>query len=122
MRPLEQYRDQRPEFWALVKLASQEIGYSERGTGRIKRYDAGRIAQMLRARGLDPRGHEATVERVATYVAKRAELLEMQVKPNLMDRDEARELFEEVRERVNPPASLLPMNKQKREKRHYASS
>lgn len=120
MRPLEQYRDQSPEFWALVKLASQEIGYSERGTGRIKRYSASRIAEMLRARALDPEGHEAALERVSAYIAQRAELLETHVRPNLMARDEARELFEEARVRVNPPESLLPMNKQTRDKRHPA--
>jgi hypothetical protein len=120
MRPVDEFRHQQPEFWALVKLVSQEIGYSERGTGRIKRYDAGAIADALRRRGLDPSGRDATLERVAAYVGKRAELLEEFVRPNLMDRGEARELFEDIRGRVDPPASLLTMNKQKQEKRHYA--
>jgi hypothetical protein len=119
MRPVDQFRDQKPEFWALVKLVSQEIGYSERGTGRIKRYDAGAIARTLLTRGLDPRGHDETLEHAAAYISKRAELLEDIVRPNLMDRGEARELFDDVRERVDPPPSLLVTNKQKQEKRHH---
>ena len=37
-----------------------------------------------------------------------------------MDRDEARLVFEELRDRVDPPEYLLTMNKQKKEKRHFA--
>jgi hypothetical protein len=120
MRPLEEFRRQSPEFWALVKLASQELGYSERGTGRIMRYDASMICAVLRRRGLDPRGYDERIEHAAAYAAARADLLESVVAPRLMNREEAASLFEEVRARVKPPAYLLTMNKQKKEKRHYA--
>lgn len=120
MRPIEEFRKQPPEFWALVKLASMGLGYSERGTGRLKRYSAVAIREQLEARDLDPSGHDATIERAAAYSEARAELLEGVVEPNLMDRDAAAALFEEVRERVNPPDYLLTMNKQKKEKRHHA--
>jgi hypothetical protein len=38
--PVEDFRRQPPEFWALVKLVAQILGYSERNAGRLKRYDA----------------------------------------------------------------------------------
>lgn len=120
MRPAEEFRLQPPEFWALVKLASQSIGYSERGTKRPKRYDGGQIVVALRDRGLDPRGHQAVVDDVARYSHVRADLLEQVAEPNLMNRDDAEMLFEEIRARVKPPDYLLSMNKQKSEKRHYA--
>ncbi|MGK2939172.1 MAG: DUF7687 domain-containing protein [Solirubrobacteraceae bacterium] len=120
MRPIEEFRNQPPEFWALVKLASMQLGYSERGTGRLKRYSVEDIEGELRSRGLDPDGYRATVERVAAYAAARADLLEQTVEPNLMDRDKANAMFERIRERVDPPEYLLTMNKQKKEKRHYA--
>jgi hypothetical protein len=120
MRPVEEFRRQPPEFWALVKLVSQELGYSERGTGRIKRYDSGQIAVALRGRGLSPDGYEEQVDRVAAYSHERADLLERVVEPKLMNRDDAAALFEEIRARVDPPDHLLTMNKQKKEKRHYA--
>jgi len=120
MRSAEEFRLQPPEFWALVKLASQSIGYSERGTKRPKRYDGGQIVVALRDRGLDPRGHQAVVDDVARYSHVRADLLEEVAEPNLMNRDDAEMLFEEIRARVKPPDYLLSMNKQKSEKRHYA--
>ncbi len=120
MRAVEEFRQQPPEFWALVKLVSQTLGYSERGTGRLKRYRTADIVAALNARGLVPGGHESEMDRVAAYAAIRADLLEEVVKPCLMSRDEAADLFDEIRARTKPPVELLTMNKQKGDKRHYA--
>jgi hypothetical protein len=120
MRALDRFRDLPPEFWALVKLVSREVGYSERGTGRIKRYRAEVIAGALEERGLDPRGHDSTLELAAAYVHERADLLERHVRPYLMDREEARAVFEKIRAEVSPPSSLIAMNRQRGEKRHEA--
>lgn len=120
MRALDEFRDLSPEFWALVKLVSQRIGYSERGTGRIKRYTPGAIATVLHERGLDPSGYEQMLDQAAAYVEARAELLESHARHNLMDRDQARAVFEEVKAEISPPQWLLAMNKQKGEKRHEA--
>jgi len=124
MRPLEEFRRQPPEFWALAKLVSQMLGYTQRAGGgnpsRPKRYDPDEIAQALRKRGLDPDAAGELIERVSAYSNARAELLEKVVEPNLMTREQAAELFEEVRARVDPPEELLSWNKQKKEKRHYA--
>jgi hypothetical protein len=120
MRAVEEFRQQPPEFWALVKLVSQILHYSERGTGRLKRYSAEAVATALSARGLVPAGHESEVDKVVAYVAMRADLLEKVVEPNLMSRDEAATLFNEIRARVKPPETLLTMNKQRGDKRHPA--
>jgi hypothetical protein len=120
MRALDEFRGLSPEFWALVKLVSQEIGYSERGTGRIKRYAPSTIAEVLRGRGLNPHGYEQIIDHAAEYVAARAGLLENHIKPYLMDRDQARMVFEEVKRKVSPPPWLLTMNKQKGDKQHEA--
>jgi hypothetical protein len=120
MHAAEEFRGQSPEFWALVKLVSQTLGFSEGRTKRPKRYDEGQIVVALRNRGLDPDGSEALVQGVAAYSRTRADLLEQVVEPNLMGRDDAEYLFEEIRARVDPPERLLTMNKQKGDKRHYA--
>lgn len=124
MRPVEEYRRQPPEFWAVVKLVSQILGYSERGRrgrpSRVRRYSAAEVTDSLLGRDLQPGSASKLVEQVAAYSEARADLLENVVQPNLMDREEAATLFQEVRDRVDPPESLLSMNKQKREKRHYA--
>ncbi|HEX5307460.1 MAG TPA: hypothetical protein VFW38_00075 [Solirubrobacteraceae bacterium] len=120
MQPLDDFRNLSPEFWALVKLASQKLRYSEQATGGVKRYSAAKIEKVLRDRGLDPTGYEQTLQQAAEYVDARAGLLEDCVKPNLMSRDEARVLFQETKKQTSPPKELLTMNKQKGEKRHEA--
>lgn len=120
MRALDEFRDRSPEFWALVKLASQEIGYSERGTGQLKRYSSAVIADALRGRDLDPGGYEQMVDSAAEYVAARANLLETYAKPNLMNREEARAVFERIKDEVSPPPWLIVMNRQRGPKRHEA--
>ncbi len=120
MRPIKEFCNQPPEFWALVKLVSMELQYSQRGTGKLKRYSAEDIARRLERRGLNPRDRGPIIRRVAAYSEARADLLEAVVEPNLMDREAAKLLFEEVRARVDPPVELLPLNKQKKEKRHFA--
>jgi hypothetical protein len=124
MLPVEEFRRQPPEFWAVVKLVSQLIGYSVRKKGstpsRVRAYTSADVATALRQRGLDPGDQAELLQRVARYSGVRAELLQGQVEPNLMDRDQARDLFEELRDAIDPPEKLLPMNKQKGEKRHHA--
>jgi hypothetical protein len=120
VRAVQDFRQQSPEFWALVKLVSQTLGYSERGTGRLKRYGIADVVAALSRRGLTPEGHVLEVDRVVEYAAVRADLLERVVEPNLMSRNEAAILFDDVRERVKPPEGLLTMNKQKGKKRHPA--
>lgn len=123
MLPQEEFRSQPPEFWAVVKLASQVIGYSHRGTRSregVRTYAADEIADALAGRGLDASNHGELVSRVAAYSEKRAQLLNDEVQPSLMDRNAAHELFEELRSEIEPPEELLSWNKQKKEKRHYA--
>jgi hypothetical protein len=124
MRPDDDFRNKPPEFWALVKLVSQEIGYSHRRTrsvpSRVRAYSPGEVISALRGRGLEPRDNRKKAEEVAWYSTVRADLLQNHAEPNLMGRDEAREVFEDLRAQISPPEALLPMNKQKGSKRHFA--
>src|SRR4051794_21257425 len=124
MFPVDDFRDKGPEFWALVKLVSQEIGYSHRGTrtvpSRPRAYSPGEVTSALRGRGLKPEGSEELAKEVAWYSTVRADLLQNQIRNTLMVREEAREAFEALRAEVDPPGRLLPFNKQKEDKRHHA--
>ncbi|MHB1469302.1 MAG: DUF7687 domain-containing protein [Solirubrobacteraceae bacterium] len=125
MHPIPVYQNQRPEFWALVKLVSPLLGYSIRKTrttpSRVATYEATAIAEALEKRQLDPAGQGDLIELVAKYSTDRARLMEEVVRPNLMDRGEARELFEQVRDaHSEAPHSLISLNKQKGDKRHEA--
>jgi hypothetical protein len=120
--PSREFQSEPPEFWAVVKLVSAKIGYSTRKTASTpssaRAYSVAEVRDALRSRGLEPEGHGRTLERVAEYSEVRARLLREVARPNLMDRAEAGALFEEVRERVSPPDSLLSKNKQKGDKKH----
>ena len=122
--PVEEFRRQPPEFWAVVKLVSQLIGYSYRGKradpNRVRIYTADEVTDALASRDLDASEQAELIGRVVAYSEARAEMLETSARPNLMDRDEARALFEGLRAELAPPEELLSMNKQKKEKRHYA--
>jgi hypothetical protein len=124
MFPVEDFRSQPPEFWAVVKLVSQELGYSHRATrgtaSRVRAYAPSDVEAALRKRGLTPHDRGEIAEDVAWYSTVRADLLQKHVEPNLMDREQAREVFEELRAQIEPPKELLPMNKQKGAKRHFA--
>lgn len=124
MLPVAAYRNQRPEFWAMVKLVSPILGYSTRKSkknpSQIKTYEPSEIGEALLKRGLDPAGQESVVRRVARYSVDRARLIEDAALPNLMNRDEARRLFKKVRAENNAPTNLISMNKQGGTKRHEA--
>jgi len=119
------YADQTGRFWAYVRLLSQEIGYSERGSGTLRRYAVSDIVEALAARGLslddvlDSGDTTEFADQVVSYLNMRADLLERVARPNLMNREQAREVFEDLERRLAPTCAL-PLNKQKGEKRHYA--
>ncbi len=118
-------------FWAHVRLASEGLGYSERGRARgqgkeLRRYTVAEVSAFLEASSLTSRHLRRRASRspcllgdlLCAYLNFRAEVLEQSVAANLMDRQEAAEEFERLRDRLQPSCAL-PMNKQKREKRHY---
>jgi hypothetical protein len=124
MQPAAEFRNQPSEFWALVKLVSQELGYSHRATqkapSRVRAYAPSDVIAALKARGLRPASQDTLAEQVARYSVLRAAILQEQAEPNLMHREQARQLFEDLREQIEPPGELLPMNKQRGDKRHFA--
>jgi hypothetical protein len=106
-------------FWALIKLVSQDLGYSERGTGRLKIYTEEDVVKALERRDLSPHDVADEIRTVVAYVERRAAILYDEVRPNLMSREEAAAVFEELRSSLSPTCPL-PMNKQRGAKRHHA--
>ena len=130
MRPSEDFIGEAPAFWAHVKLVSERLGYSNRAKKgqpkKLRRFEVTEIAPCLEDSGLkaehlgESSGSVAPLEgRLCEYLNFRAEVLEADVEPLLMNRDEARVEFERLREELSPKCAL-PMNKQKGEKRHHA--
>lgn len=111
------------EFWANVRLISQNVGYTVRGTGAVKVPTVGEIRVAFEKLGLNPSPVVGTATEPTTlgatllqYYEHRATVLNDEVRFLLMDKNEARSEFEALREELDPSIPM-PMNKQKGEKR-----
>lgn len=108
-----------------MRSISQEVGYSERGTGKLLVPTAERMAAAFTNLDLDPSRMvtDGQATQLATelidYFEARAHALITHAEPNLMNADEALDLFEEVRASYSPTCPM-PMNKQKGAKKAEA--
>src|ERR1700753_768216 len=118
----KKFLNQPKTFWAQVKLISMTLGYS--GKDNIKIYSAEEIVECLKNKGLksDHIIKEGVVSAegklLVDYFQHRAKSLNECAKPNLMKREEAKEIFEDLLAKSKVEVHI-PYNKQKGEKRHY---
>jgi len=148
--PDERFRNQTAEFWANVRIISQEVGYTRRkpaakrvagakhnpATKRVpgRKRESGEILvpTILEIKNafakvsLNPRQIVDDAEQLTEfgaalidYFAFRAHALNEIVRPNLMNKEAAKTLFDRLRRKHNPRCHL-PMNKQKGEKKNHA--
>ena len=109
-----------------MRLVSQSAGYSVRGTKTVKAINLDEIVKALEKAKLDCRGvvndHGQWTPFGALlldYFDHRAYTLNQFVEPLLMDVDDARTTFEELRDKLQPTCPL-PMNKQTGDKKSPA--
>lgn len=139
MRADFRWSDQGIGFWAYVRAIGEALGYSRRGQDRVASYT---VLEMMRAlEGMDRPTKALWVNGAPTefglalkeYFDFRADLLNGQVKQDLMVADEAEEAFSEVADTIGASvyqdngSSIdflvhgrpvrVPMNKQKGDKR-----
>lgn len=126
MKPSDTFLKLPKTFWASVRLISQEVGYTERGTGRIKVPSTDQIRIRLERCGVDfdklqnqRFGSNTFGELLTDYFAYRAETLYSFVEPHLMDVKRARKTFEIYFKKLKP-SRRVPMNKQTGEKKFPA--
>lgn len=127
MLPFTDFKGKDNQFWAYVKLISERLGYSDRGSGGLRRYTFEQMFNLLSELKLDisiifnEKEQKPTkfAQDIITYLNMRSEVLEKEVSLYLMNREEARLEFERIKNNVKPRC-YLPMNKQKKEKRHYS--
>jgi len=114
-------------FWALVRTLSEELGYTNRvlrgapkGSGTVRVHDVSQMATALNKLGLNSElvvvnGYATELGmRLHNYFEYRASTLNNIVRPSLMEANEARDLFFQIKNRINPFQQVpLPMNKQK---------
>lgn len=129
MDSFDEFEDEPREFWAYVRLASELIGYSKRGRGAsgLREYDIHEIVEAFNNEGVSTEriwNAEAMKptsfgKDLVNYLNKRKEVIETEVKDNLMKRDEAKEEFERVRDEYDVDVPIK-MNKQKGDMKHPA--
>jgi hypothetical protein len=121
MKANNKFRELPLEFWANVKLISQKIGYTERGTSKVKIPNIDQISEVFKSLNLnvtriinnDSLTSEGTL--LLEYFAFRADFLNYKVKSNLMTVKESKLLYEDLTKKFNPKCPI-PLNKQKGEK------
>lgn len=123
MKPNPKFlKETKPEFWANVKYISQQLHYTQRNTKQIKIYSLSEIVDLYKENNfqvskiVDGGGQPTEFgQLLIDYFVYRADALNNYVQNNLMDLDEARDLFGKLCKQYNPTCAI-PMNKQKGEK------
>lgn len=107
-------------FWAFVKFVSENLGYTERGEGFVKRYSIDTIRALCEEHGIN--ASEEVIAGTAQYSKMRADLLNNFAQKMLMDAQAASEEFRnwEMLHRIGNYYCKLPLNKQKGEMKQIA--
>lgn len=118
MKPNENFMRLTKTFWASVRLISQEIGYTEKGTNQIKTPSMKGIESKLDKFGIDIKrlqtqkiNNQRLDELLQDYFAYRADVLNSYVEPRLMNVKDAKRVFREHFAKLKPSCPI-PMNKQ----------
>lgn len=126
MKPNKVFLKQSKSFWANVRTISQGVGYTQRKQKQIKIPTVEEIKEVYAELELktdhifDSSGSlTKTGKLLFKYFQYRADILNKEVRPLLMDAPEAEKLFEKLRKKLKPSCPI-PMNKQKGKKRKPA--
>lgn len=126
MKPDPRFLNQPKRFWASVRLISQKVGYTARGTGQILVPDLQAISRTFEELDLDvdqvvqPSGLPTDLGRnLVSYYAYRAKILNGHVQSHLMDAKDAAREFKRIRHKTRSKLPV-PMNKQKGAKKRPA--
>lgn len=115
MKPNKNFLGLSPQFWALVKLTSESLGYSDRKSAgsKLRRFAKEEVCDLKINAIFD----KNSAIKVTEYLNYRACTIENDIYPLLMDRDEARTVYSKIIKDYTPKC-YLPQNKQKGKKNH----
>jgi hypothetical protein len=126
MKPDPRFTTMPPHFWAYVRSISQWVGYTRRGTGTISVPTTVEVRECLNALKLSTAPVLTATgkftefgEKLHSYFAHRADVLNLEVEPALMNAEQAAEAFQLVREKL-ASTLFVPLNKQKGDKKKEA--
>jgi hypothetical protein len=122
LKPETRFLKKKQSFWAAVRIISQHVGYTQRKQKSIKIPSFEKIYETYVNLGFNfnilgskkkPTRYFSELE---DYFKYRADILNNYVEPRLMDIDRAKEVFEDLKLSLNPEC-IVPMNKQKGDKK-----
>jgi hypothetical protein len=123
MRPDKRFLRQPKSFWALVRSIGEAVGYTGREKHDIKVPKLLEMRASLEKLGLNPAviiaasGNSTELgETLSTYFKYRARILNTFVEPHLMNDEQARKVFTQLRQKLSPRCPI-PTNKQTGEKK-----
>ena len=123
MKPDQKFLRLPKDFWAHIRLISQEVGYTVRGQKRIKIPTIEEMQGAFDKLSLDSKHlfdrKGNTTEYgclVCDYLAYRARILEKYVEPLLMTAEEAKDIFDRLHRKFQPQCPI-PLNKQSEPKK-----
>ena len=113
MQAFPEIQDVDNSFWALVKLISETLGYTDRRTSAVKSYEDKDLNELFRERGIIVSDY--IFRRLQSYFSKRASVLNNYVQYQLMDAELARIEYERLLflHSSHGFQCKLPKNKQK---------
>lgn len=123
MKPDPRFVGKPKTFWACVRSLSQHIGYSKKNSIIVP--TAPMMAKAFAELNLDSdaiikKGRRTSLAaELEQYFVYRAERLSHYIEPRLMNAAQAKALFKKTKKKLRPRC-LLPMNKQKGEKKAEA--
>ena len=107
MKAFKEFRREDKSFWFFIRFISEKLGYSRKGI--VLTYTVEQIEKLC-----DKENIEVSPDRInkaVLYCNMRADLLNNTIEKNLMDVDEAKQIFEEMRNSGKYKCKLI-MNKQ----------
>ena len=113
MQAFNKFKGMDASFWAFVKYVSENLGYTERGEGYVKKYSIKTIKTVCEDNDIN--ASEDVIVNAAQYSKMRADLLNRFAESMLMDAKTASEEFRkwEMLYRIGNYHCKLPLNKQK---------
>ena len=126
MKPNKTFLSQPKSFWADIRTISQGVGYTARGKGQIKIPSVDEIESVYQDLRLKTDHIWDSSKRLTKngqlifdYFQYRADILNKNVEPLLMNAPEAEKLFTQMKKKLKPSCPI-PMNKQKGKKKKPA--
>ena len=114
MKAFSEFSMEDNSFWSLIRFISEKLGYTNRRTGLVSSYSFEEIALLCNRENICV--SDEVIARVSLYIQMRADVINNYVQDNLMNAEQAEEVFESLY-RSRSFESKLIMNKQSGDKK-----